>query len=162
MTCSLRSAAVALVLLASAACANKGGSNEVANAAQGDSLVNSTAEAPAGAPNTSSQATNTPAADQPTRSTAAGSILAWSRPAAGSIVKAPVDELVFHFSPPARLGEVTVSGPEGAMAMMVRAVGEAEHYSLPLSGVAPGQYTVAWKATARGVDYNGSFRFEVR
>ncbi len=58
MTCSLRSAAVALVLLASTACANEGGSNEAANAAQGDSLVNSTAEAPAGAPNTSSQATN--------------------------------------------------------------------------------------------------------
>lgn len=90
------------------------------------------------------------------------SILAWSRPAAGSTVAAPVNELVLHFSPPARLGEVTVAGPDGAMPMMVTAVGEVEHYSLPMSGLGPGRYSVEWKATARGVDYNGSFSFDVR
>jgi methionine-rich copper-binding protein CopC len=98
---------------------------------------------------------------QPTNR-AADSILAWSRPAAGSTVAAPVNELVLRFSPPARLGEVTVTGPEGAMPMMVTAVGEAEHYSLPLSDLGPGSYTVEWMATARGADHRGSFSFEVR
>lgn len=101
-------------------------------------------------------------ADSISRAGTAGSILAWSRPAAGSTVSAPVNELVLHFSPPARLGEVTVTGPDGAMPMMVTAVGEVEHYSLPLSDVDPGAYTVAWKASARGVDYRGSFGFQVR
>ena len=91
-----------------------------------------------------------------------GSILAWSKPDAGSTVAAPVNELVLHFSPPARLGEVTITGPEGAMPMMVTAVGEVEHYSLPLSGLGPGTYTVAWKAVARGVDHRGTFGFEAR
>ena len=93
---------------------------------------------------------------------AAKSILAWSRPPANSTVSAPLDELVLHFSPPARLGEVMVSGPDGAMPMMVTAVGEVGHYSLPLSSLGPGRYTVDWKAISRGVDYNGSFGFEVR
>lgn len=104
-----------------------------------------------------------PAASKPLASPAAAkSILAWSKPAAGSTVSAPVDELVFHFSPPARLGEVTVTGPDGAMPMMVTAVGEVEHYSLPLSSLGPGRYTVDWTATARSVDYNGRFSFGVR
>jgi methionine-rich copper-binding protein CopC len=92
----------------------------------------------------------------------AGSILAGSVPAAGSTVTGPVDELELHFNPPARLGEVTVTGPEGAMPMMVTAAGEVEHYSLPLSGRGAGRYTVDWRASARGVDYRGSFGFEVR
>ena len=90
------------------------------------------------------------------------SILAWSKPAAGSTVSAPANELVLHFSPPARLGEVTVTGPDGTMPMMVTAVGEVEHYSLPLSAEKAGRYTVEWKASAQGVDYNGSFSFEAR
>jgi methionine-rich copper-binding protein CopC len=92
----------------------------------------------------------------------ASSILAWSRPASGATVSAPVNELVLHFSPPARLGEVTVTGPEGAMPMMVTAVGEVEHYSLPLSGLGTGSFTVAWRATAQGRGYQGSFAFAVR
>ena len=48
---------------------------------------------------------------------ATSSILAWSKPDAGSTVAASVNELVLHFSPPARLGEVTITGPEGAMPM---------------------------------------------
>ena len=93
---------------------------------------------------------------------AANSILAWSKPAAGSTVSAPINELVLHFSPPARLGEVTVTGPEGAMPMMVTAVGEVEHYSLPLPGLGPGRYSVDWRATAGGVEHHGSFVFQVR
>ena len=104
------------------------------------------------------------AAAEPGSTSEAGtarSILAWSKPAAGSTVSPP-SELVFHFSPPARLGEVTVTGPGGARPMMVTAVGEVEHYSLPLSGLEAGSYTVDWKASARGVDYRGSFGFQVR
>lgn len=93
---------------------------------------------------------------------ASDSILAWARPAVGSTVRRPVDELALHFSPPARLLEVTVSGPDGAMPMMVTAVGEVEHYSLPLPGLGPGQYTVEWKAGAGGAEHRGSFAFQVR
>lgn len=104
-----------------------------------------------------------PGASEPVASPAAAKpILAWSRPAAGSTVSGAVDELVFHFSPPARLREVTVTGPDGVMPMMVTAVGEVEHYSLPLAGLGPGRYAVDWEATAGGVDYNGSFGFQVR
>lgn len=98
----------------------------------------------------------------PAQAAPSSSILAWSRPAAGSTVSAPVNELVLHFSPPARLGEVTVTGPQGTMPMMVTAVGEVEHYSLPLSADTPGAYSVAWRATRQGSDYQGSFGFTVR
>ena len=104
-----------------------------------------------------------PAASEPLANPgAAASILAWSKPAAGSTVGGPVNELVLHFSPPARLGEVTVTGPDGAMPMMVTAVGEVEHYSLPVSELESGRYTVAWKATAGSAAYSGSFGFQVR
>ncbi len=90
------------------------------------------------------------------------SILARSNPAAGSTVPAPVDKLELWFDPPARLHEVTVTGPEGTMPMMVSAVGEVEYYSLPMSASEPGEYTVAWRATAAGQEYRGSFRFTLR
>ena len=93
---------------------------------------------------------------------ASQSILVSSSPAAGSTVSGPVNELMLHFSPPARLIEVTVTGPEGAMPMMVTAVGEVEHYSLPLSGVDAGAYTVDWRATAGGQEHRGRFSFTVR
>ena len=152
-------AAIALALLASAACAPNRGTNNAVDQAGAE-----TAAAPARTPDSSKSAEggNSPGAGQPAGSSTASSILAWSTPAAGSTVNAPVNELVFHFSPAARLGEVTVTGPEGAMPMMVTAVGEVEHYSLPLSGLGPGRYTVDWKASSRGVDHRGSFGFEVR
>lgn len=90
------------------------------------------------------------------------SILAWSSPAAGSTVSGPVNQLMLHFSPPARLMEVTVTGPEGMMPMMVTAVGEVEHYSLPLSGLGPGSYTADWRASVRGQQHQGRFSFTVR
>lgn len=157
MTCSWRTAAIAFALLTSAACAGNEANNQAVEAAEGETLLNSTAEPREVESNTLAEEAKAAA-----QNTADGSILAWTRPAAGLTVSAPVNELVFHFSRPARLGEVTVIGPEGAMPMMVAAVGEVEHYSLPLSGLGPGRYTVVWKATARGVDYNGSFAFEVR
>lgn len=162
MTCSWTRAVIAFALFASAACAANEASNQAVAAGEREQVVNSAAEAPVGTPNTSAKATNAAAGGEPTQSAAEGSILAWSRPTAGSTVSAPVNELVFHFSPPARLGEVTVTGPEGTMPMMVTAVGEVEHYSLPVSGLGPGRYTVDWKASSRGVDHNGSFSFVVR
>jgi methionine-rich copper-binding protein CopC len=105
---------------------------------------------------TPAQAVNA-GAEQP----ATASILAASAPAAGSMVRAPVNELVLHFSSPARLLEVTVTGPDGAMPMMVSAVGEVEHYSLPLSGLGAGRYAVAWRASRGGAQHQGSFEFTV-
>jgi methionine-rich copper-binding protein CopC len=90
------------------------------------------------------------------------SILAFSRPASGSIVGESVDALVLRFDPPARLDEVTVSGPDGLMPMMIHSLGEASNYSLPLSGLSAGNYTVAWRATAQGREYRGSYSFTVK
>lgn len=99
----------------------------------------------------------------PSPSTAAeNSILASSNPAAGSTVAAPVNELVLHFDPPARLGEVTITGSDGVMPMMITSVGEVPHYSVPLSGLGPGDYTVRWSATSGGQAHEGSFSFTVQ
>lgn len=131
-----RPAVVTLALFLCAGCAaNSGGAPaEAANAAAGPASM-----------------------EQP----AAATILAWSKPSAGATVAAPVNELVLHFSPPARLLEVTVTGPGGTMPMMVSAVGEVAHYSLPLAGLGPGRYDVAWRASRGGVQYRGSFGFVV-
>ena len=83
-------------------------------------------------------------------------------PAAGSTVKGPLNQLMLHFNRPARLEEVTISGPDGTMPMMVTPVGEVEHYALPLSGLGPGAYSVAWRATASGREQQGRFGFTVR
>ena len=91
------------------------------------------------------------------------SILRSSTPANGSTVRGPLNLLELRFSPPARLGEVTVTGGDGTtMPMMVTAVGEAPYYSLPLASLAPDTYTVAWKATAAGERHQGTIRFTVR
>lgn len=103
-----------------------------------------------------------PAASSPARPLSETSILAGSDPAPGSTVAAPVNELVLRFNPTARLDEVTVSGPGGLMPMMVTAVGDAPNYSLPLSGLGPGSYTVNWRATAAGKQNRGSFSFTVK
>lgn len=90
------------------------------------------------------------------------SILVGSTPAADSTVSSPVNQLRLRFNPPARLKEVTVIGPDGMMPMMVDSVGEVADYSLPLSGLGPGNYVVNWKATAAGRAYDGSFAFTVK
>lgn len=89
-------------------------------------------------------------------------LLASSSPANGAVVRAPVNRLDLHFSPPARLLEVTVSGPEGQMPMMVTAVGETAHYSLPLTALGPGAYTVDYRAAAGVREDRGTFAFTVR
>lgn len=90
------------------------------------------------------------------------SILARSNPAAGATVQAPLDKIELWFDPPARLGEVTVEGPEGLMPMMVTAVGEVGYYSIPVSLSAPGGYRLAWEASSGGREYRGSFRFTLQ
>ena len=149
--------AVLLALFASTACASEG-TNGTADASNAGTNVAADAAMPA----PTAEANNAAGGDEPSSTPAAGSILAWSIPTAGSTVGAPVNELVFHFTPPARLGEVTVTGPDGAMPMMVTAVGEVEHYSLPLSADTPGAYMVDWRATAKGRDFRGSFGFAIR
>jgi ketosteroid isomerase-like protein len=89
-------------------------------------------------------------------------LLAGSVPGNGEVVRAPLNRLELHFSPPARLMEVTLSGPGGLMPMMVTPVGETAHYSLPVSGLGPGSYTVDWRARAGTREDKGSFAFTVR
>jgi len=101
-------------------------------------------------------------ASAPAGAQAPASILIGSTPAAGSTVEAPVDELKLRFDPPARLEELTVTGPNGIMPMMVDAVGKVSDYSLPLSGLEAGSYTVDWRASTGGSGHRGSFTFTVR
>lgn len=89
------------------------------------------------------------------------SILARSSPAAGAVLTRAPDSLKLHFDPPARLDEVTVTGPKGSMPMMVEAVGEVADYDLPLSGMSPGSYTVEWKAISGANQYSGQFGFKI-
>lgn len=148
--------AVLLALFASTACASEG-TNGTADASNAGTNVAADAAMPA-----PTAEANNAAGDEASSTPAAGSILAWSTPAAGATVSTPVNELVFHFTPPARLGEVTVTGPDGAMPMMITAVGEVEHYSLPMSADTPGDYMVDWRATAKGREFRGSFGFAIR
>jgi methionine-rich copper-binding protein CopC len=91
------------------------------------------------------------------------SILQSSTPADGSTVRGAVNEIFLRFSPPARLGELTVTGSDGqTMPMMVTAVGEVPAYSIPVPGLGTGGYAVQWRATVGGTAHSGSFRFTVR
>lgn len=107
----------------------------------------------------SSAAARKQAASPPANATP---LLASSVPGNGEVVRAPLNRLELHFSPPARLMEVTLSGPGGLMPMMVTPVGETAHYSLPVSGLGPGAYTVDWRARAGTREDRGSFAFTVR
>lgn len=89
-------------------------------------------------------------------------ILVRSRPAADSTSETPLNKIDLWFDPPARLGEVTLTGPDGMMPMMVTAVGEVDHYSIPVSVTDPGEYLLSWKASAGGQAHSGSFRFRLR
>ena len=46
--------------------------------------------------------------------------------------------------------------------MMLSPVGEQDSYSVPLSGLTAGRYTVAWRANVAGMTHRGSFSFAVR
>lgn len=133
-----------LTLLACTACASRGVSNDAAD------------DVAAGTP------AGTAVETQAHGSGSGVSILAGSTPASGSTVGAPVNQLKLRFSPPARLAEVTVTGPDGTMPMMVTAVGEVADYSLPLDELNAGKYTVDWRAIVGAQSHKGSFSFTVR
>lgn len=85
-----------------------------------------------------------------------------SDPAAGSTVAGPVNRLMLDFSAPVALGEVTVSGPDGLMPMMLSPAGLQTHFEIPLPGLESGAYTVTWRATLNGAAKSGTFAFTVR
>ena len=91
----------------------------------------------------------------------AASILASSTPADSSVVKGPVNSLQLQFDRPALLNQLTVTGPDGTMPMMVHAAAETAHYSIPLPGLTAGRYTVNWRALVGGAEHQGSFVFTV-
>lgn len=108
-------------------------------------------------------ACSSPAPLEPTApASTSQSILVKSSPSPGSTVSSTADKLELWFDPPARLHEVTVTGPEGMMPMMVTAVGEVGYYSLPLPGRSAGDYAVRWRATAAAAEHRGEFAFTVR
>ena len=88
-------------------------------------------------------------------------LLVSSTPAAGSTVRGPVEELLFRFSTPVRLMEVIVAGPKEAMPVMITPAGETEAYSIPVSDLETGSYSVSWRATSAGREFAGSFSFRV-
>lgn len=94
--------------------------------------------------------------------TQAGSMLHSSSPAAGATVQGPLNSLVLHFQPPARLDELLVDGPDGTMPMMISAAGDQADYTIPLPALGPGAYTVSWRATSAGEEQRGSFAFTVK
>lgn len=104
------------------------------------------------------------AASAPAAAAAATSdpLLARSVPANGQSVAAPVKSLELYFSPPARLLEVVIGGPDGQIPMMVTAAGDQPRYALPLPALGPGAYSVDWRASAAGREDRGTFRFTVR
>lgn len=91
-----------------------------------------------------------------------GSILQSSNPPPGATVQEPLNSLVLHFQPPARLNELLVAGPDGTMPMMISAAGEQAHYTIPLSALGPGVYNVNWRATSAGQEHRGNFAFTVK
>lgn len=93
---------------------------------------------------------------------ASAPLLSGSSPANGAVVSGPIHALELHFSPPARLMDVTVNGPDGLSPMMVTAAGEQAHYSLPLHAVRPGTYFIDWRAKSGGREDRGTFSFTVR
>jgi methionine-rich copper-binding protein CopC len=85
-----------------------------------------------------------------------------SNPRSGTTVTGPVDELRLRFSKPARLLEVTVSGPSGDMPTMVDSAEETYEYSVPLPDLGTGKYEVRWRASAGGEESSGRLTFSVR
>lgn len=101
-------------------------------------------------------------ADSAAPSVGAQLILARSSPADGSTVAGAVSALQLHFSQRVRLAELTVTGPGGAMPMMITPAGEVADYTLPLPDLGAGNYRVEWRAVAAEHEYRGAFSFTVR
>lgn len=103
-----------------------------------------------------------PAADAAATATSTFSVTS-STPPAGATVSGPVNAVMLHFSRPARLLELTLTAPDGSvMPSMVTAVGEQQHYEVPVSADQKGAYRVDWRASVAGQAQSGSFGFTVR
>jgi methionine-rich copper-binding protein CopC len=94
--------------------------------------------------------------------TAASLHILSSNPKPGATVDGPVDELRLRFSRPARLLEVTISGPDGDMPTMVDSAEETYEYSIPLPDLGAGKYEACWRALAAGEESSGRLTFSVR
>lgn len=106
-----------------------------------------------------------PEAAEPGASVASSSgVLESSTPANGSTLSRSPDNMIFLFSRPVRLSEVTVTSRGGmTMPMMVTAAGALERFSIPLSPLEPDSYTVRWRAVdAAGRPHEGSIAFVIR
>lgn len=85
-----------------------------------------------------------------------------SVPAAGSTVTGPINQLELNFNRPVQLSEVTVTGPDGTMPMMLSPAGAQSHFAVPVPGLTAGAYSVSWKAIVDGQAKTGSFAFTVK
>ena len=94
--------------------------------------------------------------------TAASLHIVSSIPKSGTTVTGPVDELRLRFSKPARLLEITISGPDGDMPTMVESAEETYEYSIPLPDLDAGKYEVRWRASTAGEESSGRLIFSVR
>jgi methionine-rich copper-binding protein CopC len=94
--------------------------------------------------------------------TAASLHIVSSNPKSGATVTGPVDQLRLRFSAPARLLEVTISGPDGDMPTMVDSAEETYEYSIPLPDLGTGRYEARWRASAGGEESSGRLTFSVR
>jgi methionine-rich copper-binding protein CopC len=98
----------------------------------------------------------------PAAAAEAGARLLRSTPADGARLSQSPDALVLSYSRRVRLIEVIVQGSDGSeMPMMVTSAGEAETYSLPLSGLGAGSWTVRWRATSGGEPLSGTIKFTI-
>ena len=94
--------------------------------------------------------------------TAASLHIVSSNPKSGTTVDGPVDELRLRFSKPARLLEVTISGPDGDMPTMVDSAEATFEYSIPLPDLGAGKYEARWRASVVGEESSGRLTFSVR
>lgn len=101
----------------------------------------------------------------PRPSVASGSsLLESSIPANGSTLFRSPQNMVFVFSRPVRLSEVTITSRGGmTMPMMVTAAGNLERFSIPLPPLEPDRYTVRWRALdSAGQPHESSIAFTIR
>jgi methionine-rich copper-binding protein CopC len=96
----------------------------------------------------------------------AHAMLTRSAPAAGAVVSAAPKSLELEFDHPARITQITVVDAAHAgreiPVELDRTAPSATRFALPLAELAPGKYTVAWRALAAdGHAMSGHFEFTV-
>ncbi len=92
----------------------------------------------------------------------AGELLTRSTPAHGQILRRSPGELSLTFREPVRLAEVTISGDDQLIPIMLAPAGAQKRFRIPLPELDRGSYTVAWRAGVGAESRQGSFRFQIR